>query len=611
MIEKHSHVLAFDPVNGQNVWILGDDLEKTASIIKVAELSPEVERVIESLVPQEGVRHVLVNGMGAGEFWSSNRNGDYFPESGLKHAGEDYGYTTFLKGHNFVHHNNKDPKVAVGEIKFAHYNPRMHRCELILATDLGKLARVDEEIYEKVARGEPVDVSMGSKCDFDVCSICSKRSATRAEYCEHLKEAMNQTLEDGRKVYAYTPHPRFFDMSYVTKGADVTAKALHYLDKAAADSDAPRKTYSAPQAKVASCPDPEAHREAVVVSVPDYPAELKDSVLLVEATEKRISAEKLAALSKLGFNKALATASHLGIVYRPDEYQYLALSALGQKEAAERMDQAGFVFPQDDRTWFDPTLKPIPAQVDFANFDEKCAEILCDYVADRTIYEPYFSARYEKIARYPKGLVTKLAAALPIEKRGAFMTAELAAALALGYLVYRGGVPGTKTEAIEKAMHLPDLKERVVTIILPLIAGGSVVDTMLSHHEEKHASAAGIIAPVAGAYLYSAYAKRKAEQGRPINAVEHAFMDYPLPLALGGVYAASKFRGTMPKKAGTIPGVMKSASELAMAMGSGLYRPRASGVLGYMADNAIASGLAALAAGVKSLTGGKDSKKKS
>lgn len=623
MIEKYCRVLAFDPVHGQNVFVLGGEFEKTASIIKVAEVSDEVAAAIEGLKPEKGIRHVLVNGIGAGEFWSSNRNGDYFPESGLKHAGEDYGYSTFLKGHNFVHHNNKDPKVAVGGIKFAHYNPRMHRCELILATNMERLAKVDEDIYEKIANGQPVDVSMGSKCDFDVCSICSKRSATRAEYCEHLKEAMNQVLGDGRKVYAYTPHPRFFDMSYVTKGADVTAKALHYLDKDAADHSGPVAELFSFAEKKAACPNPKAHAEPEAVpaeELPAFPAEYQRAVMLLQAVEPKLAKDKLATLSKMGFSNVLSTMSHMGVILSPEEYQYLALCELGNPELADKLASAGASIElPSDRTWFDPSIKIVRNQVNPENFCAKVAHEIAAIVPGRSIFEPYFSARLEKAAAMPIALVEKVASFPDTEKTAGFMTPELAAALALGYLIYRKGVPATEMDAVQKAIHNPDISKTVMTVIIPLVAAGSVVDKMMSRElpSDKVAGIGSeILAPVGATYLYSAYARRKAEQGRGVSGVEHMFADYPFPIAMGGVAASSmlhrRFRGTMPKKAGTISGVNKEAeSGLLLAMGSGLYRPRASGLLGYLADAAIAEGIALGAGATKKIVTGKDSGSKS
>jgi hypothetical protein len=611
MIEKRSHVLAHDPVHGQQVFVLpaNDLFEKTASITKEAQVSDVIAEAIENLKAEPGHRYVLVNGIGAGEFWGSNRNGDYFPEGGLKHAGEDYGFRTFLSGHNFLHHENKDPLKAVGTVKCAHYNQKMHRVELLLDTDLAKLAKADPEIYEKVANGEPVDVSMGSKCDFDVCSLCSHRAATRAEYCAHLKTAMNQITDIGQKAYAYTPHPRFFDISYVTKGADVTAKALHYLDKQASVAENVMSRF-----KGAECPNPAAHEKVAADSsfLPmEFPEDEKNAVALLERVEPTIPFETLSAMAKVGFNASLSTCSHLGIVLKPEEYQAIALVALGhEKVAASAFAASACIDPSSAGSWFDPSLKEIKAQTSPENVNGKIAELLCDFIADRTILQPYFTSRIEKISRIPSGTLSKIASQNAIRKEASsFMTPELAVAMALGYLIYRKGVPGTNASTIAKELASPEISKKVLTVLMPIMGGAAIVDRMLAYQPETNKTA-GIgmeyIAPIAGTYLYSAHAKRKAERGEPISGLEHMALDYPLPLALGAVggikLLKSKIMGTMAKSGGIISDMQKRAvSELLMAMGSGFYRPRPSGLIGYTADAAIASGIAAGASKVKKL----------
>lgn len=57
------------------------------------------------------------------------------------------------------------------------------------------------------------------------CSICGNRAPTRAQYCDHLKFQMRDII-DGRKVCALNPSPKFFDISFVFRGADPTAFML-------------------------------------------------------------------------------------------------------------------------------------------------------------------------------------------------------------------------------------------------------------------------------------------------------------------------------------------------------------------------------------------------
>jgi hypothetical protein len=624
VIEKYCHIPAFDPINGQQVFVLptNDIFEKTASIVKQAQVSDEIAQVIDGITPESGHRYVLVNGIGSGEFWSSNKNGDYFPELGLSKKGSEYGYETFMQGHNFIHHENKDPMKAVGTIKAAHYNPRMHRCELVLDTDMNKLATADPAIYEKVANGEPVDVSMGSKCDFDVCSICSNRASNRSEYCSHLKTAMNQILDDGRKVYAYTPHPRFFDMSYVTKGADVTAKALHYLSKAASAHSGP----GTEPRRTVTCPDPALHETAECepsYTTPYFTPDKLAAVTILEVVEPGISSETIDEMAKVGFHEALSTCSHLGIVLKPEEYQRLTLICLGEKEAAEKAEAAGAVIDPSDHSWFDPEIKTIDKQTDPARFSPKVASLVCDHIQSRSVFEPYFSTRLDKASKVPARIFEKLAQRESIEKNAAsFMTPEIAAALALGYVVYRKGVPKSDIEAVRKAIHDPKMAKKVVAILVPLIAAGSVIDHMLGFTPptgtvKKAGIGTEVVLPVAGSYLYSAYARRKAERGRRVSGLEHMFIDYPLPMAVGGVAGIQalkrKFGRTTGKTSGIISDVERRTPEMekdavlggmVYALGSGIYRPRASGAIGYAVDESIASALGLTLAGLKKLVSG-------
>lgn len=199
--------------------------EKTA-----ATLSPEIQRFIaEHIQSDPRYVYILVSALGAGEIWGPNVNGDYFREEDIIAS-----HKTFeLFGNVFLHHQNKDPNNNSGKILFSHWNPRMHRVELIV--------RIDREKAPKVARdvdnGKMPDVSMGCKVKFDVCSYCGNHAKTRAEYCTHLKHSMGKVLRDGRQVYAINPNPKFFDISIVFIGADRTAKGLAKIASVVKESD--------------------------------------------------------------------------------------------------------------------------------------------------------------------------------------------------------------------------------------------------------------------------------------------------------------------------------------------------------------------------------------
>ena len=272
--------------------------EKTAS----PQLMPSVSKYIASLRPQQDAQYVLLNAMGAGEYWGSNINGDYFPEAALIHAPDSwtgnplvdrelakdwpYGYPTFYYAYPYSHHRNKDTSKAFGVVELAVWNPNMKRVELVARIDKDKCEQFGGvPIWDKLKAGQFPDVSMGCKVPFDTCSICLDwdkyrraqatfnprqhkspgeavlawhrvhkardgvgirgLSITRADYCDHAKKMMNRILRDGRKVFVYNDYPRFFDISFVFIGADKTAKVMM---KIAEDA---KKFWSLPSAEIA------------------------------------------------------------------------------------------------------------------------------------------------------------------------------------------------------------------------------------------------------------------------------------------------------------------------------------------------------------------------
>jgi hypothetical protein len=268
---------------GRNAIPLFGPADSTFEKVAAPTLLPEVVRYIATLKPVKDSQYVLLNAMGAGEYWGSNINGDHFPEMALIHKPDDwsgnplldkvradgwaYGFPTFYSAHPYAHHRNKDATRAFGEVELSAWNPRMKRVELV--------TRVDEErchkfggtgVWDKLKAGDYPDVSMGCKVPYDTCSICldwdTYRKAqamfvpgrdkspgdavlryhkalikkdgkgirgvsiTRNDYCEHAKRMMNRILPDGRKVFVYNDYPNFFDISFVFIGADKTAKAM-------------------------------------------------------------------------------------------------------------------------------------------------------------------------------------------------------------------------------------------------------------------------------------------------------------------------------------------------------------------------------------------------
>lgn len=208
----------------------GGSLVKHAA---ASEWPAEILEFINKLVPKDGMHYSLCNALGAGEYWSSNVNGDYFEQDELINN-----HGSFLKGTPFMHHVNKDPAKGYGEILFSTYNPRMNRVELIVGHDTNKLPK---EITKKLENDELVNLSMGCRVPYDVCSICGNKAPSPKDYCDHVKKTgLNYVYPDGRKVFLFNPDPDFFDISIVIVPADKTACVLAKIfgaSKVAAISD--------------------------------------------------------------------------------------------------------------------------------------------------------------------------------------------------------------------------------------------------------------------------------------------------------------------------------------------------------------------------------------
>lgn len=247
------------------------EMEKAASFFNMgktaAPLLPPVQAYLEKLQADPNKIYVLVNALGAGEFWGSNINGDYFPEAALIHKGMDWGYETFYNAYPYKHHVNKDPSRSFGKVELAVWHDGMKRVELVISIDRARAKMFGaEDVCDKLDQGMFPDVSMGCKVPYDLCSYCldwdkyrraqssydprihrtvgqavlafHRRdpirglSVTRNDYCEHLSTMLNKIMPDGRKVYAINDYPRFFDISFVFIGADKTAKVMAKLAEA-------------------------------------------------------------------------------------------------------------------------------------------------------------------------------------------------------------------------------------------------------------------------------------------------------------------------------------------------------------------------------------------
>ena len=207
---------------------------------RITKHASEALDYIKNVSPEPGKTILLLNAMGAEETYGPNRNGDGFPERPVPARGKfaSSGRRWFIEpgqeltkhyqsfetnpAHTFQHHANRDPAKASGVVKRAFWNPRMHRVELLVNVDNAK----DPEWVKRANDGEFVPVSMGCRIKYDVCARCGNQAPTRADYCDHVKFAMNQVDANGFKDYVHNPSPDFFDISRVFRPADRTGYTL-------------------------------------------------------------------------------------------------------------------------------------------------------------------------------------------------------------------------------------------------------------------------------------------------------------------------------------------------------------------------------------------------
>jgi hypothetical protein len=347
--------IIYSPIDDDGSPLITPILPDKACIEKVAsrqDLFPKVAEFIDGLKPEKGHRYVLINALGAGEYYGSNKNGDFFPEEALKHAGDNFGHKTFLKAGVFKHHINKDMKKSAGVVPLSEYNPGMHRVELIVKYSADK----DPSVIEMIDNGELFPVSMGCRVPSDYCSICNNESKTTKDYCEHLQPgSMNSIIESGpdmgKRACALNLTPRFFDISRVIVGADRTARSY---GKVASAFYMP-EWVTLPSGLIAEkCGD---YKDAAMIkrvegvggestetALSNEISRFKETKDIVSSNQKKIKKNDLKKVSMCELPSILSSFASLGIPLSKEEFQYVTLQKLGRADLAEGLHKLGCVF---------------------------------------------------------------------------------------------------------------------------------------------------------------------------------------------------------------------------------------------------------------------------
>lgn len=168
----------------------------------------------------KGQEDLHIIALGAYEGTGFNRNGDCFREHWCE-----------KNAHYFVdadravhrHHKNKPSDPKFGNIKAAAYNKPMKRLELVVGLDIDKCADILDEQEKKGV----TNWSMASKQAHDICTWCKHKAFTDSDRCEHIPDKIGEINKQGEMCGMDNPDPKWFEISYVRRGADRIGLSLN------------------------------------------------------------------------------------------------------------------------------------------------------------------------------------------------------------------------------------------------------------------------------------------------------------------------------------------------------------------------------------------------
>jgi hypothetical protein len=586
-------------IHGRNstetLFIPNNTFEKVAS-----GYSDGLQKYLSNLKPDiQKYLYMLLHAVGAEEYWGANSNSDSFPEEALKHEG-DYGHKTFERyAKLYKHHINKDPVRSYGDVLHSSYDDNMHRVLLVVAVDRQKAPDICQKIE---IDGLFPDVSMGCKVPWDECSICANRAKSPKVYCEHAKNDMGRIYPDGRKVFVRNIFPRFFDISYVFKGAEPVAKFMHKIAGDSSISESQRYFYLQWEPKLAT---DFAVADATHTVVPSSVLaekvgySIKDATMIKEVPagesglepdnqvqsvlevglsrlrerEKLLPSEVLTKLGSYPVREVLGTLTKLGIAIRPEEFQMIVLTKLGMKNEAEFFNKKNIVFSLKHASC--DTVDPIVLNAFDHNHDiEKIASPFMD---DRSDLQPHlFNRTMSAVHAKPIDLSSNLDKDY---RKGETNVIPVLATVATLYMAYKTGLLESVQpieNAVRSVAEFVGVSDAPATSVIPIAMaaaaavsgmqgmmrdpGGQVVNSPLDD-PVKLASVSNLaifggsaLAP----YVYREHVANRARAGEPVGAMDAFVYRNPGATAIASVVAAANLTPKIREKAKQVSDFVES-----------------------------------------------------
>ncbi len=350
----------------------------------------------------KGQEDLHIIALGAYEGTGFNRNGDAFRE-----------YWCEKNAHYFAdadravhrHHKNKPSDPKFGNIKAAAYNAPMRRLELIVGLDIDKCA----DILSAQEKKGVTDWSMASKQAHDICTWCNHKASTDADRCNHIPSDIGEINKQGEMCGMDNPDPRWFEVSYVKRGADRIGLSLQ---KAAGDKVSPilPRDYlnlfpdfdmTSPVLTISKTASFKRSIIAKLAALEKYIAGISDKNLtkLMEAAQtEKIAASEMDTLRDTEVKKFLKIAADNGIIFSPENFfNYVFGDRIKEAAIAEIKTALPMVYSKlaNDAEFLNIETFDIPSFVVNPVIEKKA---LAGYNVSHSLHTPFVKNRFANVS---------------------------------------------------------------------------------------------------------------------------------------------------------------------------------------------------------------------